>query len=101
MSLGDLGENGVQLRPHIVFFGEAVPKLEEAAQLVSRADLLLIVGTSFSVYPAASLYAYAPAHTPIYVIDPVALSLPEARMHHIRKTAVEGMKDFTEILKSK
>jgi len=98
VSLGDKAPNGVQLRPHIVFFGEAVPKLEQAIDLVSRADILLIVGTSLSVYPAAGLYRYAPAEAPIYLIDPADVQLWDNRVHHIRKTATEGMKDFMKLL---
>ena len=75
VSLGDLAPNGVQLRPHIVFFGEAVPKMEKAIEEVAKADILLIVGTSMQVYPAAGLYRYAPYDTPIYLIDPADVPL--------------------------
>lgn len=68
--LGDVDENGYQLRPHIVWFGEAVPLLETAAEKVEKADVLIIIGTSMQVYPAASLIHYAPEHCPIYFIDP-------------------------------
>ena len=68
--LGDLDENGHQLRPHIVWFGEMVPMLEPAIGITSKADILIIVGTSMQVYPAASLVNYTPAGTPIYFIDP-------------------------------
>jgi len=67
---GDLCEKGYQLRPHIVWFGEAVPKLEEAIQLVSKADTVVIIGTSLQVYPAASLISYAPPKAQIIYIDP-------------------------------
>ena len=63
--LGDKAPNGVQLRPHIVFFGEAVPKMEQAIELVSKADIVLIVGTSLQVYPAAGLYRYASPVSPM------------------------------------
>ena len=66
ITLGDLAPNGAQLRPHIVWFGEAVPKIEAAIDAVEAADIILIVGTSLQVYPAAGLYAYAKAGTPIY-----------------------------------
>ncbi|OYT15737.1 MAG: NAD-dependent protein deacylase [Bacteroidetes bacterium 4572_77] len=69
---GDLCEKGAQLRPHIVWFGEAVPALDEAAKIVREADILIIVGTSMVVYPAASLIDYAPALAKIYYIDPNA-----------------------------
>jgi len=70
IALGDLAPDGGQLRPHIVWFGEMVPAIEEAAEVVSTADALLVVGTSLQVYPAAGLLHYAPAGCPVYVIDP-------------------------------
>ena len=94
VSLGDKAPNGVQLRPHIVFFGEAVPKLMEAIDLVSRADIVLIVGTSLSVYPAASLYRYAPDKAPIYVVDPKPVPLHDRRMEQLEMVATEGMKEL-------
>ncbi len=68
--LGDFCTDGSQLRPHIVWFGEEVPLLENAIEITQSADLLIIVGTSMQVYPAASLVNYAPVTTPIYFIDP-------------------------------
>ena len=70
IKLGDRAPDGHQLRPHIVWFGELVPAIEEAAELVSTADVLLVVGTSLQVYPAAGLLHYAPDGCPVYVIDP-------------------------------
>lgn len=70
LKLGDRCAKGSQLRPHIVWFGEAVPLMEEAADLVSRADVLVVIGTSLQVYPAASLIDCAPAHARIFLIDP-------------------------------
>ncbi|GGK81509.1 NAD-dependent deacylase [Rufibacter glacialis] len=70
LKLGDLCEKGSQLRPNIVWFGEAVPLIEKAAEETMHADYLLIIGTSLQVYPAAGLLAYAPHDTPIYLIDP-------------------------------
>ncbi|AMR25753.1 NAD-dependent deacylase [Hymenobacter psoromatis] len=70
IAVGDLAADGGQLRPHIVWFGEMVPAIEEAAELVAAADALLVVGTSLQVYPAAGLLHYAPADCPVYVIDP-------------------------------
>jgi NAD-dependent deacetylase len=58
------------MRPHIVWFGEAVPMMEEAVELVSKADILLIIGTSMAVYPAAGLIYYAKSNIPVYYIDP-------------------------------
>lgn len=99
VSLGDLAPNGAQYRPHIVFFGEAVPKIERAIDLVSRCDVMLIVGTSLQVYPAAGLYRYAPADTPVYVVDPAPLPVRDKRVTHIRKVATEGVKECLEMLK--
>jgi len=99
--LGDKGPNGHQLRPHIVFFGEAVPNIEKAIDLVESADILLIVGTSLQVYPAAGLYAYAKADTPIYIIDPKDVPVSESRITHIKDVATKGMERFVEILHKK
>jgi NAD-dependent deacetylase len=70
LKLGDLCEGGHQLRPHIVWFGEAVPMLEKAAELALKADIFIIVGTSLQVYPAAGLMQYARRNIPFYYIDP-------------------------------
>ncbi|MVN77172.1 NAD-dependent deacylase [Hymenobacter sp. HMF4947] len=70
IAVGDLAADGGQLRPHIVWFGEMVPAIEEAAEIVATADALLVVGTSLQVYPAAGLLHYAPAGCPVVVIDP-------------------------------
>lgn len=99
VSFGDLAPNGAQYRPHIVFFGEAVPKIERAIDLVSRCDVMLIVGTSLQVYPAAGLYRYAPADTPVYIVDPAPLPVRDKRVTHIRKVATEGVKECLEMLK--
>lgn len=99
--LGDLAPNGAQLRPHIVWFGEAVPKIESAIDAVEAADILLIVGTSLQVYPAAGLYCYAKAGTPIYIIDPKDVPLRDGRLTHIKDVATKGMETFKNILNSK
>jgi NAD-dependent deacetylase len=70
LNLGDLDKNGNQLRPHIVWFGEMVPMLEPAIEITAKADILIIIGTSMQVYPAASLINYVTTGTPIYFIDP-------------------------------
>ena len=98
---GDLAPNGAQLRPHIVWFGEAVPKIEAAIDAVEAADILLIVGTSLQVYPAAGLYCYAKADTPIYIIDPKDVQLRDGRLTHIKDVATKGMETFKNILNSK
>ena len=84
--LGDKAPNGSQLRPHIVFFGEAVPNIE---------------GTSLQVYPAAGLYRYAREDTPIYIIDPKDLLVHDPRIVHIREVATKGMESFKKILENK
>lgn len=99
--VGDKAPNGAQLRPHIVWFGEAVPKIEAAIDAVEAADVLLIVGTSLQVYPAAGLYAYAKAGTPIYIIDPADVAVRDSRLTHIKDVATNGMETFKNILKSK
>lgn len=96
--LGDKAPNGSQLRPHIVFFGEAVPKIERAIEIVSKADMLLIVGTSLQVYPAAGLYRYAGNGTPIYIIDPAELNVADRRIIHIKESATSGMQKIVEML---
>lgn len=97
--LGDKAPNGAQYRPHIVFFGEAVPKIERAVELVSQADIVLIVGTSLQVYPAAGLYRYARADAPVWLIDPAEVRIFDKRVTHIKKVATEGMKEFVGLLK--
>lgn len=99
--LGDKAPNGSQLRPHIVFFGENVPKIERAIEVVSEADIVLIVGTSMQVYPAAGLYRYAGARTPIYVIDPADMPVFDSRITHIKEVATTGMEKFVKILEDK
>ena len=70
LKFGDLCEKGYQLRPHIVWFGEEVPAIEEAVPMVAQADIFVVVGTSLNVYPAAGLLHYAPQGIPIFLIDP-------------------------------
>ena len=101
IAIGDLAPNGAQLRPHIVWFGEAVPKIEQAIDAVEAADILLIVGTSLQVYPAAGLYRFAKAGTPIYIIDPKDVAVRDGRLTHIKEVATKGMEVFKNILKSK
>lgn len=98
VSPGDLAPNGSQLRPHIVFFGEAVPKIEQAIDIVSAADILLIVGSSLQVYPAAGLYRSAGNDTPIYVIDPKPVPIHDSRVTMIPEVATVGMRKFVELL---
>lgn len=75
LKLGDLCENGSQLRPHIVWFGEPVPMFEKAVGIAKKADIFLVIGTSMAVYPAASLINYVCKGVPVYYVDPEASSL--------------------------
>ncbi|MFW5793661.1 MAG: SIR2 family NAD-dependent protein deacylase [Bacteroidota bacterium] len=75
LKIGDKCPKGHQLRPHIVWFGEPVPMIYDAAQITATADVLLIIGTSLNVYPAASLVGYVKPGTPVYLIDPGELSV--------------------------
>ena len=100
IGIGDLAPNGAQLRPHIVWFGEAVPKIEAAIDAVEAADILLIVGTSLQVYPAAGLYRYAKAGTPIYIIDPKDVPVRDGRITQIKETATTGMVTFQRLIAS-
>jgi len=89
---GDLCEKGSQLRPHVVWFGEAVPAIEEAARIVSFADIFVIIGTSMNVYPAAGLINYVPGGAPIYVIDPNEVAIAgQSGIQVIHKSAGEGV----------
>ena len=98
IGIGDLAPNGAQLRPHIVWFGEAVPKINDALDAVVAADILLIVGTSLQVYPAASLYGFAMAGTPIYIIDPKDVLIRDGRFIHIKEVATKGMEVFKNLI---
>ncbi len=82
--LGDFSESGSQLRPHIVWFGEAVPMLDVAIDITTKADILVIIGTSMQVYPAASLVNYVQPTTPIYFIDPK----PSVSKHDFRNLTI-------------
>ncbi|NDW08514.1 NAD-dependent deacylase [Dysgonomonas sp. 520] len=96
--IGDKGEDGAQLRPHIVWFGEAVPAIEEAMNIVQKADILVIIGTSLNVYPAAGLINYVKEGTPIYLIDPQEVRTNVQGVHFIRKGASEGVKELRQIV---
>lgn len=95
--MGDLAEDGNQLRPHIVWFGEEVPKMEEAVKYTAQAEIFLVIGTSLQVYPAASLLNFVPPEAKIYIIDPNPLEmyLPE-NIIYIQKGATEGLKIFKQ-----
>lgn len=99
VKVGQLAEDGSQLRPFIVWFGEAVPKIEEAVSVVEKADCFVVIGTSLNVYPAAGLLNYVPQSAPVYLIDPKEVQVPVGcHVHVIRKGASEGMSELKEIL---
>lgn len=100
LNLGDTDKNGVQLRPHIVWFGEDVPAIETAIEIIEKADVLLIVGTSLQVYPAAGLINYVQQHIPVYYIDPkpaTIYDLPNP-LKVIPLSATKGMEKFRDLL---
>lgn len=97
--IGDKAKDGSQLRPFIVWFGEAVPMIEPAAEAVSEADILVVIGTSLNVYPAAGLLQYANSRCRIYLIDPHPTNVPYSlHIHVIEKGASEGMKELEQLL---
>jgi NAD-dependent deacetylase len=91
LDLGDLGPDGAQLRPHIVWFGESVPMIDPAMDLVQTADVVIVVGTSLQVYPAAGLVGYAPPSAPVHVVDPNTPLEGGGRVELHRCGAVEGL----------
>ena len=97
--LGDLCEKGHQLRPHIVWFGEAVPMIDKAVSICETADILVIIGTSMQVYPAASLMHYVPENTPTYFIDPKPAIESSKNLTVIAKPATQGLKELMVLLK--
>ena len=99
IAIGDMAEDGCQLRPAIVWFGEMVPLIETAANIIKNADYLIVIGTSLEVYPAANLVYHASKKTQKYIIDP---KNPELKSYenwvHIKKFATEGVMELFEIL---
>lgn len=100
IKLGDTCPKGYQLRPHIVWFGEAVPMIDKAIDICMTADILVIIGTSMQVYPAASLIHYKPESSPTYFIDPKPAMQSKQNLTVIPKTATVGIKQFIELLKA-
>ena len=99
IKLGDKCEFGSQLRPHIVWFGEAVPEMEKAIQLAEQADIFITIGTSLNVYPAANLIHVVAAHIPKFLLDPGDFNLDYVKnLTIIKSTAVDGMKVLTKKL---
>lgn len=97
--IGDKAGDGSQLRPYIVWFGESVPKMEDAVEAVLDADIFIIIGTSLNVYPAAGLVSYVPKNAQIFIIDPNDINIRGVtQITHIKKKATEGMKELVELL---
>jgi NAD-dependent deacetylase len=99
INVGDKGKDGSQLRPHIVWFEEPVPMIETAAEIMTTADIFVLIGTSLQVYPAAGLIHYTALDIPKYIIDkkiPTISNLPN--MHLIEKSATEGVEELLKIL---
>ena len=99
INLGDLCPNGHQLRPHIVWFGEAVPMIDKAMEECATADILIIIGTSMQVYPAAGLMHYIPEGTPVYFVDPNPAMKSRDNITVIAETATQGVKKIIDMLK--
>lgn len=96
---GDKADDGGQWRPHVVWFGEMVPNMEVAAELLPQADILIVIGTSLVVYPAAGLIDYAPASVPKFIVDPNQPELYDTSgWEHIQKPAIEGVPQLVENL---
>ena len=98
LKIGDKCEKGYQLRPHIVWFGEDVPAISEAAAICEKAEILIIVGTSLNVYPAAGLINYVPTGIPIYLIDPNDVKASNNNIIFIKEKASTGIKKLIELL---
>lgn len=100
--LDDRAEDGSMLRPHIVFFGESVPMFDRATQIAAEADIMVVVGTSLAVYPAAMLVRYAKAGVPIYVVDPgdPDTSMIRNPLTHIKERGAIGVPRLVEMLRN-
>jgi NAD-dependent deacetylase len=102
IKIGDKCERGSQLRPHIVWFGEMVPRMEDAALITESADIFIVIGTSLQVYPAASLLHFAPSHIRKFLIDPHADELPSKveNLRVIKANATKGVPELVRLLLS-
>ncbi|WP_208646833.1 SIR2 family NAD-dependent protein deacylase [Pedobacter jejuensis] len=99
INMGELCEYGSQLRPHVVWFGEAVPMIEVAAKICTTADVFVLIGTSLAVYPAAGLIDFVPRLTPKYIIDPVTPNVKRYQnVISIEKQAISGLAELKKIL---
>ena len=100
LKIGDLCETGSQLRPHIVWFGELVPLMDQANYLAAQADFFIVIGTSLNVYPAAGILNFVSQEVPKWLIDPNDFQLDYIKyLNHIKSTAVDGLNQLNEQLK--
>ena len=100
IELGDRAADGSQLRPHVVWFGEAVPMMERAIEAAKSADFFIVVGTSLEVYPAASLIDYVPYESPKFMVDPMPSGLADESFHVVQSSASEGIPRVVSQLKA-
>ena len=100
LNVGDFCKNQYQLRPHIVWFGEAVPMIEEAIPIVERSDIIIIIGTSMQVYPAAALIQYASSSSRIYFVDPKPSIGSTERIRVFAEKATVGVPMVVDLIKS-
>ena len=101
IGLGDVDERGIQYRPHIVFFGEDVPKLNDVLRELIEADIMIIVGTSLLVQPAASLWQYTPVDCPVYVVDPEDTPIDgEESVIHVKEKATTGIAKVIDMIRA-
>jgi NAD-dependent deacetylase len=98
IELGQTADDGAQLRPHIVWFHEAVPMMEHAIEIAKDADIFVVIGTSLVVYPAASLLDFVADSTPVIVLDKKVPRINRSNVIYIKKPATEGVEELKEIL---
>ena len=98
IALGELAEDGAQLRPHIVWFHDAVPMMETAIAIAQKADIFVVIGTSLVVYPAASLLDFIDDSIPVIVLDKKAPHIRRNHVHYIEKPATEGVQELIDLV---
>jgi NAD-dependent deacetylase len=89
--MGQRADDGTQMRPHVVWFGESVPMMDAAIATAKKADILIVVGTSLEVYPAATLIDYVPFDIPKFLVDPMPSGLADESFHVVEARATEGV----------
>lgn len=98
INIGDKAEDGSQLRPNVVWFGEDVPYIYNAVEIIREADIMIIIGTSMQVYPAASLVNFLPHNCKVYIVNPEKYEEQPDGMEHIQLKATSGMEKLKKIL---